>query len=734
MTSLSGIGASTPWDRATGRSRYTADLVPKGTAVAGLARSPHAHARVAAIDTRAALAVPGVLAVLTPADFEGIMLGHFRADEPVLSPVARYVGDGLAAVAATDADSLVRGIEALVIDYQVLPHALTMDDALGLATPIHESCPGNVAERFSAERGDWDAACARVAVWAEGTFETEAVPHAYLEPRATLARVSGDRLELVTGTHFPAVLAEQYRDIVNRWGAGLEVVTPDIGGSFGAKWEHPTHLVCLALARRLRRDVAMVLSRREDMIAGRTRIAMRFEMRIGATAEGRLVAKESTVLADNGAYSCHAPAVTLQAAIRMDNLYRFAATRGRARLVYTNTIPSECFRGFSSPQATFAQEQLIDELARSLGRDPVELRRANATRAGDTTIHGWKIGSCGLDDCLDAVAKRTAAHRRQAPPPTDGRYRVGYGVAAAIHSIGNRGYEQRFDRALVTLNAETGGTIRIASGEVDVGGGTVEVLISIVARELAFERQRLRVVLGDTASGPHGLGSFASRTAFFAGHAAIDACRRFRAACRDFAAEHGLDAETPVAEVVDLAARGNRLAELDVTGRYEPTGVDVPDDSGYGNISPAYTFAAHGCRVRIDVLTGKVAVERYWAAHDAGTVLNPNGAAGQVIGGVTQGLGFALSEATAVDGDGRLLNPGYLDDRVATFPDAVPVEVIFTPTFEEAGPGGAKTIAEPPIIPVAACVANAIHDALGIRQRRLPMTPERVWRSLNDGA
>ncbi len=287
--------------RALGQVRYTADLVPRDAIFAEMVRCPHAHARVIRLDCRAALKVPGVLAVLTPEDFEGIALGHIVADEPVLSSVARYVGDNVAAVAAGDPQSLMRGIEALEIEYEVLPHALSIDDALALQTAIHPDCADNVADTFSADRGDWDATISRVALWAEDTFETAAVPHAYLEPRACLVRIEGDRLELVSGSHAPSKMLDCYRPIVAGWGAKLEVVTPAIGGSFGGKWEHPTHLVCLAFAHRTRRDVSMVLSRRDDMIAGRTRLPIRFQMRIGATADGELIAKETTVWADNGA-------------------------------------------------------------------------------------------------------------------------------------------------------------------------------------------------------------------------------------------------------------------------------------------------------------------------------------------------------------------------------------------------------------------------------------------------
>jgi len=732
MNSLSPPSTASFRQRALAGARYAADIIPPNAVIAEVVRSPHAHAIVKRIDSRATMAVPGVLAVLTAADFEGIHLGHLRADEPVLSSVARYAGDGIAAVAATDRQSLIRGIEALRVDYEVLPHAITIDEALAAPVPIHDCCVDNIAEKFEAARGDWQAIQSRVALWVEDTFETAAVQHAYLEPRACLVRVDGNRLELVCGSHAPSMMADSYRPIVAGWGSHLEVLTPAIGGSFGAKWEHPTHLVCLLLAQRLQRDVAIVLSRRDDMIAGRTRAAMRFKMRIGATAEGELVAKETTLWSDNGAYSAHGPAVMRAAAIRGDNLYRFSATKAQAQLVYTNNMPSECFRGFGITQSTFAQEQLIDELARRLNLDPVKLRRSNSVREGDTTVHGWKIGSCGISDCLDSISNRISQHRHGKSLPHSKRYRTGYGLAAFIHCVGNRGYDKRFDRAFVKLGILPEGGIRISSGEVELGCGTVEVLVKTVARELAISQDQLEVVLGDTATGPHGMGSFASRTSFYVAMAALDACRCFKQAAQQLIAEFGLADQTAFSKLVEHARQQQRLGDLEVTGIYEPTGVVVPDESGYGNISTAYTFGVHGCCVRVDRFTGKVTVVKYWAAHDAGTIINSNEAQGQVIGGVIQGLGYALTECASVAKNGQLLNPGYLDNRVPTFSDAPPVEVLFTDTFEKMGPAGAKTIGEPPIVPVAACVANAVRDATGVRVYRLPMTSERLWGLIND--
>ncbi|MCP3991193.1 MAG: xanthine dehydrogenase family protein molybdopterin-binding subunit [Actinomycetia bacterium] len=718
--------------RATGQARYAADLAPTDALVVDVARSPHAHARVLRIDPTDTLKVPGVVGVLTAEDFADVTLGRLISDEPVLTSTARHVGDGVAAIAAVDREALLAGMAALDIEYSPLPAATTIDEARSLQPDIHGDCPGNVASRFSCDRGDWESAVNRVVEWAEATFDTAPVPHAYLEPRATYVRVMDDHLELVTGTHFPVALQEDYGQIVREWGAEVRIVTPEIGGSFGAKWEHPTHLICLAFANRLGRDVAMITPRRDDMIAGRSRLGMRMTMALGADTEGRLIAKKTFIEADNGAYSGHGPSVTVSAAIRADNLYRYDAVSVSTELIYTNTMPSECFRGFGLPQAVFAQEQLVDELAIRLGIGPAEMRRRNTVTAGETTLHGWEIASSGLEVCLDEIETRIEFDKlaRPANADSDRRYRIGYGLATCIHGISSRAYDPRFDRDEVTLTPHPDGTITVASGEVEIGCGTNDVLATIVADELGVDRSILSIVLGDGNRSPYGLGNFASRTTLFAGRAAIDACQRLRVRCGEMAIDLDLAVDvTPIA-VMAAAASAGRIDELAVSGTFEPDNVVIPDPSGYGNVSAAYNFSAHGCCISVDTWTGKAIVLQYWAAHDLGHIFNPNGAEGQVIGGVTQGLGMALTEELTLDPQGRVLNPGFLDNRVATFADAVPIEAIFVDTHDPAGPRGAKTIGEPPLIPVPACVANAIHDAVGVRMHRTPMTSEQIWYQL----
>ncbi len=737
MNPLTAPKVATVKDRATAKARYTSDLIAKGTVVVGLARSPHAHAMVTRINATKTTEVPGVLGVLGPDDFAGVALGHHIADEPILTNHARYVGEGVAAVAAVDEASLIAGIAALEIDYDILPPAITVDDALKSQHPLHPESPDNIAGRFMSSPGDWDTAEARVVHWVEGTFDTAAVPHAYLEPRSCLVRVHAQvqqqsmHLELITGTHAPSILADHYKDVVEKWGATLSVTTPDIGGSFGAKWEHPTHLVCLAFAHKLQCDVSMVMSRRDDMIAGRTRLGMRIKMRIGATADGDLVTKETKVWADNGAYSLHGPPVMLAATIRGDNLYKYSAVKAHGQLVYTNTMPSECFRGFGIPQSTFAQEQLIDELARKLNMPPALLRKRNATGSGDTTIHGWEVGSCGYGECLDTVLAQMKVHRLMNDYPSSERYKYGYGLSGNIHCVSNSGYDESMDLSNVVISVDPDGTLCLASGEVELGCGTAEVLLTTVARELDIPRDRLRVVLGHTATGPFGRGSFASRTSFFVAHAAIIACQKFTENCRGVLKSMELSSNASIGDIVNLAIEQNRADDLRAEGQYLPSGVYAANNEGYGNISMAYTFGVHGVCVKVDTESGKTTVEKYWAAHDAGAIVNSLAAEGQVIGGVLQGIGMALSEANSLNDAGQLLNPGYLDDRVATFPDAPDIEVYFSKTYDESGPAGAKTIGEPPIIPVAGCIANAVYDAIGIRQYRLPMTPEQVWSSLH---
>jgi CO/xanthine dehydrogenase Mo-binding subunit len=712
--------------KVAGSAIYVRDLIDAGAALVAVVRSPHPHAELVSVDPSVALRLPSVLAVLVGGDFAPFRLGHVIADQPVLAcRRVRHVGEPVAAVCAETTEALAAAVAAVRVEYRPLPHALAPRDALTLGVAIHDACPDNIAAEHVVERGDWDAVAATVAAWAEGEFTVGPQHHAAMEPQCALATWAPGEIVLHAPVHAPHSLIREYAPFTERWDESFAIRTQVIGGSFGARYEHPLHLVCAEFARRLHRPVGVILTRREDFLASNARMAMTIRVRIGATADGRIVAKQCDVVADNGAYSLHGPSVAAAAAVRSDNLYRFQAVRTRARTVYTNGVPSQCFRGFGSPQAVFAQEQLVDELSRMLGLDPVEIRRRSATRSGDRTIHGWRVDHAALDRCLDAV--EAASGVEPAPPDEqDRRWRRGRGVACGVHVVSNRAAHPDGDFALVRMDVTAAGRIRVASGEVEVGAGSVGTLRFLVAGALGVPAGMIDVVVGDTAATPRGLGSFASRTSFFAGNAAIDAAAKLTARAASLADELGVGADAPFAAAVAAAARQGRTAALSVTGSYVPEGVTGVDASLLGNVSPTYTFSAHVCWVRVDCATGAFTIERYVAAHDAGTVLDEPSARGQVIGGVVQGMGYARLEESVVDAAGKMMNPGFLDYRVPTTADAFPVEPVFVESYEPAGPLGAKTIAEPPLIPVAACLANAIRDATGARLHALPLSPERV--------
>lgn len=759
---LAGLVAASASDKARGSARYTRDLFGQEGVVAGVVESPHAHALIESLDTSAARSVPGVLAVLTGADFGDFRLGREIADQPVLAPgTVRYVGEPVAAVAATSAEALSRGLAAIEVGYRPLPAAVTWPEALSGNVLIHAGAPGNVARTYRFEHGD-PAAIGDVEITVEDTFRVAPVQHAYMEPYAVWCHFDerAGAVELHAATHSPFHVIDEYLGWFERFPERLILRTPTIGGAFGAKYEHPLHLICAEFSRRLRRDIGLVLPRMSDFRIANSRADTELRVRIGATRDGRLVSKQTSVVMDNGAYSLHGPSVLLAALQRSDNLYRYRHTAGVGRLVYTNTPPTQCYRGFGDPEGAFAQEQLLDELASRLDLSPAELRRRNATGPGDTTVHGWQIGSCQFTDCLDAVDEAVEKDRDRhlasrggqlsaAPgerddggPPgllldveLDGitsseRYATGWGIAGSMHVVSNRQGEAP-DEARVRLQCTPGGLV-IWSGEVDVGCGTPRVLAGLAARALGVPEADVRVVLGDSAACPPGDGSYASRTVFFAGDALLDACRQLEERRRSLAGDLGIGEQEPPGwqALAEAAARRGRSAELDVTGHYVSARSEPYGPTGDGNRSPAYSFAVHGCRVRVDRWTGAVEVQRYWTMHDVGQVLLRPGAEGQVRGGVTQGLGHALTERVVRGTDGRMLNDGFLDYRLPTSRDVVPIEVGFTAGSDGDGPFGAKAVAELPMIPVAACVANAVRDATGARVATMPLEPEVVRAAL----
>lgn len=738
-----------------GEALYAADLVPTEAAVITLVRSPFAHARLKHLVLDDALSQEGVLDILTGADFGAFRLGHEIVDQPVLAhEKVRYVGEPVVAIAATSAELGRRASEAVRVEYEQLPQSVSITQAAPPEAPVHDESPDNVAKRVTVERGDWSSASAAVDVFVESSFEIGPAQHCYMEPYAAYATFdAADRvIRIHAPTHAPGGIIDDYRAWFDRWSVQVELKAPAIGGAFGAKYEHPLHLICGELARRTGHDVAIVLSRKEDFISANPRNGVRLWVRLGASSTGRLITKEASVVADNGAYSLHGPSVLLATTMRMDNIYRFEAVRSWGELIYTNTPPTQCQRGFGDPEGAFAQEQLLDELAVRLSVNPFEIRAMNGVAPDSTTIHGWQVTSCALDECLRRTELLLSADRARVDATDDarvgsteaegnngfateldgvgeaGRFAVGWGVGAAMHTVGNR-LTTEPDSARVMIRVRPH-EIEVDAGEVDVGQGTQALLSKLIVSQLGVEPHEVRIVLGDTETPPLGSGSYSSRTTFFTGNALLDAVTQLKAACVDLEAELGTGSLDPLVLAAEAKRVGIDGSRLECVGEYISERSDSQNLSGDGNRSPSYSFAVHGCRVRVDRWTGTVTVEDYWATHDAGTIIWPQGAAGQVIGGVLQAVGQALSENVVRDADGLMLNSGFLDYRIPTARDAVPITVTFAESPDPEGPLGAKGIAEIPLIPVAACIANAVYDATGIRMYKAPMEPETVLQAL----
>lgn len=734
------------WDeRTSGRSRYTGDIDLEGLLAGAILRSPHPFARIRSIDTSRASAMAGVHAVVTAADLSEdaryLHIGPPHADRPPLArDVVRFVGQEVAGVAAVDLATARRALDLIHVDYEVLsapldPVAALRDDAPAL----HLRVVGpNLAVDDAGSWGDVDAARAASHVAVEGTFRYPRSIHVCMERSSTLARWAGDVLELWTTTQAPWYVATE---VAAALGIPVEqVVCHDVavGGGFGARSKIAEHEVITALlARRADRPVRIELSREEEFGATKTRHRSTVTTRMHATAEGRLCLVEGDLLYENGAYNHSGPTVLKVGVKTMGSLYRPDAVTWTSRLVDTALQPGGQFRGYGGPQVSFALETQVDEIARALGMDPIQLRIDNANEPGSVALCGARVGSARLVECLTAV--REAITRERPAVAVRGRRR-GRGVAAGMHGSGSH-VGPGTDVSSAAVEIDEDGRVTVRFGSLDTGTGQRTVCAQVAAEELGLDPAAVEVVMGHDPSIPHEAGAWSSRGTHMAGHAVGAAARDLASQLRHLAAEklggHPDDVElagglarvedrtVDLAELViasGAAFGGGLRSEVEyVEERMEMFGAENPTP----NFSASYTFCAHGAEVEVDELTGRIRVLDYVAAHDIGRAINPGAVEGQIIGGVVMGMGAVLGEELIHEG-GRPVNPAYLNYAVPRAADVPDVRVVLVEGDEEAGPYDAKSVGELPVYPVAAAVANAVFDATGIRLRDLPFTPDKV--------
>lgn len=718
--------------------------------------SPHAHARIVAIDTTGAEAVPGVVLVL---DHRSVSTPLFstarhehREDDPddtrVLDDTVRFVGQRVAAVVAETAAAAEAACRLIRVDYDVLPAVFDPELARRPGAPLlHpdrtpadrvDEADRNVILAIHEGFGDVDAALAGAHTTVRGTWSTGRVIHAQLETRGAVGRIDADgRLDIRTSSQVPFLVRDELAHLLAIPRDGIRVRTARVGGGFGGKQElFCEDLVAIAVLR-TGRPVAYELSRREEFERTAVRHPMRVSVELGADADGRLTAMKLDVLSDTGAYGNHSRGVLFHACAESMSLYACAAKRLDAEVVYTNNVPSGAFRGYGLGQVIFAIESALDELAIRLRIDPFELRRRNAVRPGDPLKphhdepeRDLVWGSYGLDQCLDLAQQALARGNGVAAPEG---WLVGEGMAAAmIATMAPFGHISH-----VTVTVGPDGRYRVGIGTSEFGNGTTTVHTQIVATDLATTQDRVVLHHSDTDAARHDTGAFASAGITVAGKALHAASLALARVLRETAASlTGM----PLTECVlePDGVRAGRLvgfAELIAAAPAERRhGDGIRTDGSELGDQRSLAFNVHAVRVAVQPSTGTVRILQSVQAADAGTVMNPEQCRGQVEGGVAQGIGSALYEEVMVGDDGRLQTPVFRTYRVPQMADVPPTEVLFAQTSDDLGPFGAKSMSESPYNPVAPAIAGAVRRALGVRPYELPMSRDRVWRLAAEGA
>lgn len=756
MEKFSVIGKSSPQldaeKKVTGQARFVTDMRPAGTVFAKILRSPYPHARIVNINTARAERLIGVKAVITGENVPQHKFGPMIDDwEFLAKDRVRFVGDEVAAVAAIDEDLADEALDLIEVEYEELPAVFDPEEAIKEGAPLlHEGKKRNIAAIFEVEKGDMEAGFKQADYIFEDVYHTSQTYQAYLETKACIAVPDGgEGLILYLPTQIPSISQMRYAQFLGMPESKIRVVQPLVGGAFGGKFEYKSHIIAAQLARITRFPVKIVNTREEDFIAGNPRVPMKIYLKLGVKKDGTITAKEVKIYGANGARTVYAPAIVSTACYRNDSLYTYQNVRNLGYTVYTNTVPTGCFRGFGNSQAHFAMESALDMIAREIDMDPAELRLRNGVYKGYTSVHGWEILSCGLKECIEkATAKVDWLKKRSQPRDNNSKIKKGIGLAICNHVNGNRSFFPPFDGSTALVRISPYGKVTVFSGEADIGQGMNTVFAQIAAEALGVSLQRVRTAVVDTKISPFGLGTFSTRGTTVGGRAVYEAGVRAKNEFLKQASQvlgfsvGDLDIKNdmlinktdpqknmPFNEIAFIISSKTGGSPVMGQGTYIPDTV-LPNENKYGNVSPAYSFGCQIAEIEVDTETGHVSIVNFVAAHDVGRVLNPLTLEGQVEGGTLMGIGWALTEEMIIK-DGNVLNPNFLDYRVPTAMD-IPenFENIFVESIDPNGPYGAKGVGEPAIDPTMAAVANAIFDATGVRINSIPILPEDIIMSL----
>jgi 4-hydroxybenzoyl-CoA reductase alpha subunit len=748
--------------KVTGQTRFADDVVLARTVHCKLLRSKVPHAIVRSIDTSKATRHPGVLLVLTGEDFPitfGI-LPVSQDEDPLCRDRVRFVGDPVAAVIARDETTATDALDLIEVDYEILPTRATPLDAYENPTPrIHEyGEEGNVHKRVSFQFGDTEEAFARSDRVFEDVFFFQGNTHLPIEQHASIAAPDQDgKLTIWSSTQVPHYLHRSLARALALPAAHIRVIACPNGGGFGGKTDPFNHEIVVAKAAMiLGRPVKIALNREEVFYCHRGRHPVLMRFKTGVTNDGAITAMHLKTFIDGGAYGSYGVASTFYTGALQTVTYRIPRYKFEACRMFTNKPPCGPKRGHGTPQPRFGQEVQLDKIAEALAVDPAALRLKIVEQPDTVTANYMHVQTIGLADCIKSVVRRSDwARRFQKLPHGKG---LGLACSSYLSGAGLPIYWNKLPHSGVQLKLDRSGGVTVFCGATEVGQGSDDVLVNIVAEILGIDPFDIRCVTGDTDLTPVDLGSYSSRVTLMMGNAAIQAADRARdllaqAAARKlevpkdrlgFAEGRVFDVEDPgkgvtFQECVILAEA--EFGTLGSTGSYTPPRSPARYKGGGVGPSPTYSYTACVVEAEVDPATGWIHVPKVWIAHDIGRALNPVLARGQVEGSVYMGLGEALMEEQTF----RRLPPRLSHALVHKFPSMleyksptshdmpeVDTELIENP--DPRGPFGAKEVGQGPLLPIMPAVANAVYDAVGVRIDEVPITPEKIMKALEDKA
>jgi len=739
------------YEKVTGEAHYLDDIKVPDLLIGKVLRSPHPHAKIVNVDVSKALKMPGVVGIITADDTPRRTFGvsierELRDKLPLEDEKVRFIGDEVAAIAAVNDEAALEGLRKIGVEYEILPAVFDPLEAMKDDAPLIHEAQNNIAFSYFRHFGDVEKGFEESDLVFEDTFTAHAQAHACLETYGVIASFDSHgtcTVWIPTQTPHPTRL--EIAEALDIPLSKVRVRRVHIGGAFGRGIAmSPMVPVCVALAKKVGNPVKIVNTREEEFKTTRFRHPFIIRLKTGVKADGTLWAREARMVVDNGAYNCNGPKVISAAGGKFSMLYgKCPNIRAEGQLVYTNKNYGGAFRGFGNPQMTFAVESQVDMIAHRLGMSPKDIRILNADTENMTTTCGAVITSCAMRECIEKATAAITIHRKEESPES----RQGIGMATMIHSAaGSKGTVVSFNISEAFMKMNLDGSADVFVGASEMGQGSMVALTQIAAETLGLRPEHIRMITSDTDMTPFDLGAYACRETFMAGNAVKRAAEDIRIKLLNAASEvleanpldiRIVDGNAFVTDLPDRAIPMGTLVSVAYSKGYSlaSKGVFVSDqppidpETGYGSYSLSYSFAAHAVRVEVNIKTGRVKVLDYAAAQDVGRVINWLTAEGQLEGGAIQGIGYALTEDMGFQ-NGVVQNADFYNYRVPTTLDTPRIMPILIESNDPSGPFGAKGLGEPGLVPVAAALANAVFDAVGVRITDLPITPEKILRGL----